>query len=153
MGVIQELERFADRFANEPGIRHSVMQTVHILRYPMKEILAKIPGETIKERAEAIGVSRQTMYVWANECFRPQVELATRISNLTGVPVWQIRDLPLRIDNDEFGEAGAEAGGRVAQDGDGVPSRKRGSAVRAKGGLRAKPGVGGRARQMRKRPS
>ena len=43
----------------------------HKLRYPMADILAKVPGDTLAERARNIGVSRQTMYVWAQERFRP----------------------------------------------------------------------------------
>lgn len=123
MGVIQELEKFADRMP-EPGARHSVLQTVHILRYPMKDILAKVPGDTLKERAKAVGVSRQTMYVWAHERFRPSKEQAHIISDLTGIPVWQIRDLQAD-DDPELREASVPAGGGVAEDGESVPSGKR----------------------------
>lgn len=90
--VLQDLEKIAER-APQPAIRHSILQTAHVLRYPMKDILDKVPGETLTERAEKIGVSRQTMYVWQHERFRPGLDQATIISNLTGVPVWQIRDL------------------------------------------------------------
>lgn len=147
--AIDGLIRIAAKEGLGAGVRHSVMQTIHILRYPMKDILDKIPGQTLKERAEAVGVSRQTMYVWANECFRPQVELATRISNLTGVPVWQIRDLPMRIEDDDARTASPEASGRVAKDGDSVPSGKRRKAAPRLLRAGGKSRLGGRARQMR----
>lgn len=124
MGVIRELERFAHRM-DEPALRHNLMQTVHVLRYPMKDILEKVPGETLTERAKAIGVSRQTMYVWMHERFRPGLEQATLISELTGIPVWQIRDLQEgEGDGDDAGEKGAKTRGRVAKDGDGFSARK-----------------------------
>jgi DNA-binding XRE family transcriptional regulator len=58
----------------------------------MADILAKGPGDTLAERARQIGVSRQTMYVWAAEKFRPSTEQATIIADLTGVPIDDIRD-------------------------------------------------------------
>lgn len=148
MTVLQELEKMADRMP-QPAIRHSILQAAHVLRYPMRDILAKIPGDTLKDRAEAIGVSRQTMYVWMHERFRPGADQAAIISKLTGTPVWQIRDLQEGDDGDDVGTASPKAGGRVAKDGAGVPARQRGTPVRNKGGSRSQPGVGRRARQVR----
>jgi DNA-binding XRE family transcriptional regulator len=69
-----------------PILKMEFRAAVHKLRYPMAEILAKVPGDTIAERARAIGVSRQTYYVWQDEKFRPVETQAKRISRLTGVP-------------------------------------------------------------------
>jgi DNA-binding XRE family transcriptional regulator len=75
-----------------PALANDLRAVAHKLRYPMAEILARVPGDTLAERARRIGVSRQTMYVWAAEKFRPSTEQATIIAELTGVPIEQIRD-------------------------------------------------------------
>lgn len=77
----------------ESGIvKRDFLAAAHKLRFPMEEILAKVPGESLSDRARKVGVSRQTMYVWAAERFRPTTRQAKRISKLTGVPVAQIVD-------------------------------------------------------------
>jgi DNA-binding XRE family transcriptional regulator len=75
-----------------PALANDLRAVAHKLRYPMAAILAKVPGDTLAARARAIGVSRQTMYVWAQEKFRPSTEQAQTIAELTGVPIEQIRD-------------------------------------------------------------
>jgi DNA-binding XRE family transcriptional regulator len=75
-----------------PALANDLRAVEHKLRYPMAAILAKVPGDTLAARARAIGVSRQTMYVWAQEKFRPSTEQATIIADLTGVPIDEIRD-------------------------------------------------------------
>ena len=54
-----------------PALARDLRAVAHKLRYPLADILAKVPGDTLAERARKIGVSRQTMYVWAQERFRP----------------------------------------------------------------------------------
>jgi DNA-binding XRE family transcriptional regulator len=77
--------------ATVPSALRNKVEALQIrLRHPMKEILAKIPGN-LTERAKAIGVSRQTMYVWADEKYRPTGNQAERIAELTGVPAAIIR--------------------------------------------------------------
>jgi DNA-binding XRE family transcriptional regulator len=73
-------------------LKHTLRGVAHKLRYPMADILAKVPGETLTERARKIGVSRQTLYVWAEEKFRPTPRQAKVIAKLTGVPVEHIVD-------------------------------------------------------------
>jgi DNA-binding XRE family transcriptional regulator len=75
-----------------PALASDLRAVAHKLRHPMADILAKVPGDTLAARARAIGVSRQTMYVWAQEKFRPSTEQATIIAELTGVPIDDIRD-------------------------------------------------------------
>ncbi|HEX3520806.1 MAG TPA: hypothetical protein VHT52_01810, partial [Stellaceae bacterium] len=76
-----------------PALKHEFRALIHKLRYPMRDILAKVPGDTIADRARSIGVSRQTMYIWTDEKFRPAPAVAKRIAKLTGVPAEHIRDL------------------------------------------------------------
>ena len=89
--LISTLENVANRIERET-IKRQVRAVIHRLRYPMADILAKIYGDTLSERARKVGVSRQTMYVWADERFRPTMPQAKVISELTNVPVAQILD-------------------------------------------------------------
>jgi hypothetical protein len=73
------------------GLQSKIEALQNRLRNPMKDILAKIPGKSLTARAKAVGVSRQTMYVWADEKFRPTDQQAAKIAELTGVPVEIIR--------------------------------------------------------------
>ena len=75
-----------------PAFERDLMIVVHKLRHPMAAILARVPGDTLAERARKIGVSRQTMYVWAQERFRPSSGQAAIIAKLTGVPAEQIAE-------------------------------------------------------------
>lgn len=75
-----------------PVLNGEFKALVHKLRHPMTKILAKVPGETLADRARAIGVSRQTMYVWQAEQFRPVGNQAKKIAKLTGVRVEHIRE-------------------------------------------------------------
>lgn len=84
-----ELAR-AIQIAPLPALARDLRAVAHKLRYPLADILAKVPGETLAERARKIGVSRQTMYVWAQERFRPSSQQAAIIAKLTGIPVEQI---------------------------------------------------------------
>ena len=86
----QQVLASAVQKATLPALASDLLAVAHKLRYPMAAILAKVPGDTLAERARQIGVSRQTMYVWAQERFRPSSEQAATIAHLTGVPVEQI---------------------------------------------------------------
>ena len=52
---------------------------------PLRDIIAKVPGDTWKDRAKALGVSRQAMQRWFDGSARPNETQAKRISELTGV--------------------------------------------------------------------
>jgi DNA-binding XRE family transcriptional regulator len=92
-----------------PAIASDLRAVAHKLRHPMADILAKVPGDTLAERARQIGVSRQTMYVWAAEKFRPSTEQATIIADLTGVPIDDIRDYQ------EGNNGGTDGAGKAAR--------------------------------------
>jgi DNA-binding XRE family transcriptional regulator len=57
---------------------------------PMTFILSKVPGDTITEKAEVCGVSRQTYYYWLQGRSRPAWDQAVRLASITGVPVADI---------------------------------------------------------------
>lgn len=120
MSLQQEIKN-----ATLPGIRDDLIAVAHKLAHPMAAILAMVPGESLAERARAIGVSRQTMYAWAQERFRPDKELAQKIAGLTGIPAEHIGDYRegKRDGNGGAGEpAGAEAP-RLEQAGKGLSRR------------------------------
>jgi transcriptional regulator with XRE-family HTH domain len=52
---------------------------------PMRLVLDKVPGETIRERAKAVGISRNTWYCWYRGEVRPNKRQAERIAKLTGI--------------------------------------------------------------------
>ena len=134
------------------GIRVDLLAVAHKLRFPMADILAKVPGDTLAARARAIGVSRQTMYVWAQERFRPSTDQARIIADLTGVPINQIRDYQ---EGDHDGTDGAgktprKTRARLAKVSRNLPAGA--ARLRAKRtGVGLEPGKRGHARTLRKR--
>jgi DNA-binding XRE family transcriptional regulator len=135
MGFEQVLQQAIAK-APLSALANDVRAVAHKFRYPMAEILAKVPGDTLAARARAVGVSRQTMYVWAQERFRPSTEQAAIIANLTGVPVEQITEF--KEDNH------AQTAGRS---GAGKPTRKK--VARLAKASRNLPGSAARLRAKR----
>jgi DNA-binding XRE family transcriptional regulator len=132
-----------------PAIERDLLAVAHKLRYPMAAILAKVPGDTLAERARNIGVSRQTMYVWAQERFRPGSAQAAIIAKLTGIPIEQIGDYQ-EGKHDGSGKAPRKARGRVAKASRKLPAGA--TRLRAKrGGVAAQQGKRGQARTVRQR--
>jgi DNA-binding XRE family transcriptional regulator len=135
-----------------PAIASDLRAVAHKLRHPMADILAKVPGDTLAARARAIGVSRQTMYVWAQEKFRPSTEQATIIAELTGVPIDEIRDYQEGKDDgtNGAGKAPRKTRPRLAKASRSLPAGA--ARLRAKrGGVVLKQGKRGNARTLRKR--
>lgn len=56
----------------------------------MLEILDAVPGANVRERAQTIGVSRQTVYMWLAGKARPAPMQARRIALLTGYSVGDV---------------------------------------------------------------
>jgi DNA-binding XRE family transcriptional regulator len=95
--LISQLDALVQAVENK-YLSRELDAVAHKLRHPMADILAKVPGETLTDRSKAIGVSRQTMYVWADERFRPTLVQAKRIAKITDEPVENIMDLGGKID-------------------------------------------------------
>jgi DNA-binding XRE family transcriptional regulator len=123
MNFLQELAR-ATQVAPLNALANDLLAVAHKARYPMAAILAKVPGDTLAERARKIGVSRQTMYVWAQERFRPSTEQAAIIAKLTGVPIEQIRDYQEGKDDGTNGarKTPRKTRARLAKDGGRLPA-------------------------------
>ena len=58
---------------------------------PMATILAKVPGDTLTQRAKRLKVTRQTYYDWLNEKSRPNPQLAKKLAKITGFSIKEIR--------------------------------------------------------------
>jgi hypothetical protein len=81
----------AQRFAGDPtALRSALRLHTRLQRIPMKEILARVPGEQVQDKVKAIGVARQSYYRWLEGVWRPGEEQARRIAKLTGYTVEQI---------------------------------------------------------------
>jgi DNA-binding XRE family transcriptional regulator len=92
-----------------PPLLRELRRVVHKASYPMRDILAKVPGDSLTDRAKKLKVSRQTMYVWASEKFRPTRVQAKRIAKVTGVPIEHILDDGFEVDDDTGGKARKKA--------------------------------------------
>jgi DNA-binding XRE family transcriptional regulator len=148
----QQVLATAVQKATLPALASDLLAVAHKLRYPMAAILAKVPGDTLAERARQIGVSRQTMYVWAQERFRPSSEQAAIIAKLTSVPIDQI--MAYQEGKDErtngAGKTPRKARARMAKASRVVPTGA--ARLRAKrGGVVLEQGKRGHARTLRKR--
>src|SRR3984885_7289433 len=125
-----------------PALANDLRAIVHKLRHPMADILAKVPGDTLSERARAIGVSRQTMYVWAQERFRPSTAQAAIIAELTGIPAEEIGDYQEGKRENGAGKTPRKTRRRVVKASRSVPAGPK--RVRAKrGGVAAQQGKRG----------
>jgi DNA-binding XRE family transcriptional regulator len=134
-----------------PALATDLLAVAHKLRHPMAEILSRVPGDSLAARARAIGVSRQTMYVWAAEKFRPSTDQARIIADLTGEPIEHIREYQ-EGDNgtDGAGKPHRKTRPRLAKASRSLPSGA--ARMRAKRtGMGLKQGKRGQARTLRKR--
>jgi DNA-binding XRE family transcriptional regulator len=111
-------------------LQREVRMVVHKASYPMRDILAKVPGDSLTDRAKALKVSRQTMYVWASEKFRPTKVQAKRIAKVTGVPIEHILDDGFENDT---GRKARKKAPRVAKGRKASAKPDRGAAPRRRG--------------------
>jgi DNA-binding XRE family transcriptional regulator len=147
----QQVLNHAIALAPLPALANDLLAVDHKVRHRMADILDKVPGDTLAARARAIGVSRQTMYVWAQERFRPSVDQARIIAELTGVPIEHIRDYQEGKDGgDGIGKTPRKARARLAKAGRKLSAGA--ARLRAKrGGVGAKQGKRRHDRKARRR--
>lgn len=96
-------------------LQREIRAVVHKASYPMRDILMQVPGDSLTDRAKKLGVSRQTMYVWMSEKFRPTRVQAKRIAKATGVPIEHIMDNGFEAGNDVRRKARKKAKGVAAR--------------------------------------
>ena len=94
MGTETEVHRLLDqlvKIAPDRMTRKRALKMRARLGTPMEEILAKVPGETIIDKASYLGVSRQTVYAWIDGVMRPNLKRSKQIAKVTGFSVEAIR--------------------------------------------------------------
>jgi transcriptional regulator with XRE-family HTH domain len=65
-----------------------VLQGLELI--PMTEVLEKVPGKTVAQKADSCGVTRQTYYNWLRNEFRPSLSQAQVIAKITGIALDRI---------------------------------------------------------------
>ena len=88
---IKELALRAKLEATAIELANIVKELRRVDLVPMSYVMSKVPGETIIEKMEKIGVSRQTYYFWMRGRSRPSPRQAERLAELTGIPIGDIR--------------------------------------------------------------
>lgn len=73
------------------GIRMRAKQIQDRLQLPMADVLAKVPGATVLEKCDAVGISRQAWYYWLRGVSRPNLIQSKRLAKLTGFDAAEIR--------------------------------------------------------------
>jgi hypothetical protein len=81
----------AAKAGEDIGLLDIVTEVRARLQRPMVDILKKVPGATVKAKAERVGVSRQCWYDWIKGTYRPTGEQSKRLQRLTGIPAELIR--------------------------------------------------------------
>ena len=89
--VLQMIDFLIKENRDDPGVVHALNQVRDRIKLPMVDILRKIPGGNVRERAALCGVSKQAYYQWLNGTSRPNPEQAERIAKLTGYSARAIR--------------------------------------------------------------
>jgi DNA-binding XRE family transcriptional regulator len=147
--ALELLEQLGAMIAHET-IKRDLNAVAHKLRYPMVDIVDKVPGEGVGAKAKAIGVSRQMLYVWMAEKARPNAAQARMIAKLTDIPVDHILANGFKDGQGDARKKRAKARRKLAKDGGGVSARA--TRARAKRpALAAQQGKRGLARTVRKR--
>lgn len=86
-----EIAERASRATDEALQRDARRMLARINARPMNEILDKVPGDTVPQKAAYIGVSRITLWYWIHGYNRPRDKAARRIAKITGFSVDEIR--------------------------------------------------------------
>lgn len=72
-----------------------LMRTMHGDRtrvgYSIVEVLKRVPGLTVTEKCQKIGITRQTYYGWTNGTRRPSIDQARQLAKLTNLSAVKIR--------------------------------------------------------------
>jgi hypothetical protein len=131
-------------------IKRDLNAITHKLRYPMVDILDKVPGEGMSGKARALKVSRQTLYVWMDEKARPNEAQAKLITNLTGIPAAHILANGYKEETDDTARKRPKTRRKLAKDSQGVPARPTGTRAKRRR-VGTKQSLGGSPRKVRRR--
>jgi transcriptional regulator with XRE-family HTH domain len=81
----------AAKTSDDLGLIDMMAEVKARLQRPMADILRKVPGRTVAQKAARIGVSRQAYYDWLKGQYRPTGAQSKRLARLTGIPAELIR--------------------------------------------------------------
>jgi hypothetical protein len=79
------------RDTEDAGLRARALQLIDRMKLPMSSVLAKVPGDTVVEKADRIGITRQAYYLWLRGIARPNTKQSKRLAKLTGYKAIDIR--------------------------------------------------------------
>jgi transcriptional regulator with XRE-family HTH domain len=85
------VERLIELVPDDEDLAKRARHLGALIRWPMRSVLDKVPGSTVKERAGKLGISRQAYYGWINGTYRPNAKQAKRLEQLTGIAASDIR--------------------------------------------------------------
>jgi hypothetical protein len=88
--ALKLVERLIEH-APDAGMRKRLMKLRGPLKVPIQAILDKVPGESVIQKAKAIGVTRQAIYGWLDGLCRPNPKQARKIAKITGFSVADVR--------------------------------------------------------------
>jgi DNA-binding XRE family transcriptional regulator len=91
--MVSKVQRLAAELAKLDGKVNVREALDRALTIPMPRVLKKVPGETDKDKAKRLGVSRNTFYRWRRG-ERPGLEHARLLATLTGFSVKAIYGRP-----------------------------------------------------------
>jgi hypothetical protein len=76
---------------DDEDLKERVRQIRDRIALPMAAVLRKVPGSSVVEKCEHIGVSRQSYYAWLYKRARPNPTQAVTLSQITGYDPAAIR--------------------------------------------------------------
>jgi transcriptional regulator with XRE-family HTH domain len=83
------------KVSTDRGLRLHAVRMSERLKLPMSAVLAKVPGDTVSDKCDKIGISRQAYYAWLQGISRPSRKHAMKLANITGYDAREIRGRPL----------------------------------------------------------
>ena len=75
----------------DQGLRQRALQIRDRFVLPIQEVLDRVPGRFVVDKAASVGVSRQSFYAWLHGISRPSLRQAKQLAKLTGYSVDDIR--------------------------------------------------------------
>ena len=93
--AVERLIKVADTVGDQQTATRLRARMINRMKaVPMTEIIAQFrPGDTIPQKAKALGVSRQTIHYWLDGRMRPRVAMARKLEKFTDFSFAEIRGL------------------------------------------------------------
>lgn len=90
--VLQMTELAGDR-----TLHRRAAQIRNRLKLPMSVVLAKVEGDSVREKCKRLGITRQAYEQWLHGVSRPSLKHARRLAQLTGYDALDIRGRHLSL--------------------------------------------------------